>query len=226
MDKIPEIISLSISSDISDVNRISNNTKNVNTIGFKEILKRSGEDNKATNINNLLNLSSGEIKKTDRSLDLIIDGDGWFVLKKNLELYLSKDGQFFVSESGLLKNKSGYNLQGSQGNIFITTADVKVNNKGDISRDGVIIDRLMILKPEQIKPEQLHSGMITIKDLSKLSLSLDSNIKQGYLEGANVDPSAAVISLMSNKRHIETMQRTLSVYDYVIQKAISDLGKQ
>jgi len=225
IDKIPEIVSISIKNDISDVNRISNNTRNVNTIGFKSILKSNIEGNESVSINKLLNLSAGEIKATDRNLDLAINGDGWFVLKNNFNFYLSKDGQFFIGENGKLINKSGYALQGFQGNIYLTNSDVKVNNLGEINHDGKIIDRLMILKPEQIKPEQLHEGFITIKDISQLSVSVNSDIRQGYLEGANVDPSAAVISLMSNKRHIETMQRTLSVYDSIMQKAISDLGK-
>lgn len=225
IDKIPEIVSLAIKNDISDVNRISNNTKNVNTVGFKALLKTGDEENKAVNVNKLLSLSAGEIKATERSLDLAINGDAWFVLKDNASFYLSKDGQFFIGDNGKVINKSGYALQGIQGDIFLMNADIKVNSVGELKHDGKTLDSLMMLKPTQIKPAQIQAGFIKIKDLSQLSASVNSEIRQGYLEGANVDPSAAVISLMSNKRHIETMQRTLSVYDSIMQKAISDLGK-
>lgn len=224
MEKIPALVSQSIRNDIADVNRISQNTKHVDSVGFKAILTSEVGENTSLKLNELLDMSAGELKETGRSLDLAIGGDAWFLVKGDSGLYLTRDGQFFVQQ-GKLVNKNGYAVQGEAGDIMLPSSSFTVNKKGQIVADEQLLDRFLLVKPDQVKRKNIQSGMIKIETNTSLSVSSKSQVLQGYLEGSNVDPSRAVTSLMSEKRHIESMQRTLSAYEHVMQKVISDLGK-
>ncbi|HDY8068492.1 TPA: flagellar hook basal-body protein [Vibrio vulnificus] len=224
MEKIPALISQTIRNDIADVNRISENAKHVNSVGFKSILTRDVDKNKLVNIGELLDMSSGELKATGRSLDLAIGGEAWFLVKSSKGLYLTRDGQFFVHQ-GKIVNQDGSVLQGEAGDISLSSPAIDIDRKGNLLSEEKQLDRILLIKLEKVKRKHIQSGMIKVEDMTALSVSNSSQVLQGYLESSNVDPSRAVTSLMSEKRHIETMQRTLSTYEHVMQKVISDLGK-
>ncbi len=128
---------------------IGNNIANVNTVGFKastvtftDVFYQTtqsatgpnaetgagGQNAKqiglgasmgaiATNIT-----TQGGAQRTDNPFDLMISGDGFFVVNKGSGNYFTKAGNFNVDEAGTLVNSSGYAVMGwqadSDGNII------------------------------------------------------------------------------------------------------------
>jgi flagellar hook protein FlgE len=73
--------------------------------------------------------SQGSLESTSNSLDLGIDGDGFFHVKDaSGNNFYTRDGQFSVDSSGNIVNPKGYMLQGFQadstGTILGTTGDL------------------------------------------------------------------------------------------------------
>ncbi|MCY4644812.1 MAG: flagellar basal-body rod protein FlgG [Bacteriovoracales bacterium] len=120
----------------ANVNNISNNIANINTVGFKksrvefddlmyETLTESGARSDADtryNIGTQIGSgakvsatrrihSSGSFQKTERPYDLMIDGDGFFgVILPSGELRFTRDGSFNVDNQGALVTRKGYKI--------------------------------------------------------------------------------------------------------------------
>ena len=119
-----------------NVNNISNNIANANTIGFKksrtefddlmyETIKESGsrsdgetEYSIGTQIGSGAKVSAtrrihspGSFQKTDRPYDLMIDGGGFFgIILPNDEVTFTRDGSFNVDNQGNLVTRKGYRV--------------------------------------------------------------------------------------------------------------------
>ncbi len=114
------------------ITSVSDNLANQSTTGFKasralfgDIMARqfaTGVDNAEqvgngvyVNTNNVM--TQGSIVDTDSSLDLAINGNGFFVVRPQTDngFYYTRDGSFGVDAEGYLVNQLGYRVQGSMG---------------------------------------------------------------------------------------------------------------
>ncbi len=100
---------------------VSNNVSNLNTTGFKSA-NVSFSDLYGTGSNGgleygygfsgnghgvglnapTINFSQGELRQTDRDLDLAIDGNGFFVLQDGDQYYYTRTGSFAVNDEGFI----------------------------------------------------------------------------------------------------------------------------
>jgi flagellar hook protein FlgE len=98
---------------------VSNNVSNLNSIGFKtsnvsfsnlqstrdyggvSLHDGAGDSGGGVNLNRpSLDMSAGELRQTDRDLDLAIDGTGLLVLMKDGEVRYTRTGSFVVDDEG------------------------------------------------------------------------------------------------------------------------------
>jgi flagellar basal-body rod protein FlgG len=129
---------------------VSNNIANVNTVGFKESrtsfedlmyqdlkdpgVKSSEENNipsgiqiglgvKVTDVSKIF--SQGSLKNTDRELDIAIEGDGFFKIEMpgGVEAY-TRAGSFRIDNEGYVVNPEGYKLSP---NIQISSPETLVS---------------------------------------------------------------------------------------------------
>ena len=61
--------------------------------------------------------TQGAFENTPNVLDLAVDGDGLFVVKRGNDTYYTRAGQFGISKQGYATNPDGYRLQGYQYSI-------------------------------------------------------------------------------------------------------------
>ncbi len=91
--------------------QISNNITNINTTGFKTanllfsdhfgVDDRSSNSGQGVSLNEpTIDFAQGELRQTDRDLDLAIDGGGFLVLLKDAEKFFIRTGSFEVNETG------------------------------------------------------------------------------------------------------------------------------
>lgn len=130
------------------LNVISNNIANVNTVGFKgadvsfaDTLSQMVGNNAAgpmqvgtgvttSGIEN--NFSSGELTSTGGTTDLAINGTGFFLVKDSStgNTYATQDGEFTVDPNGYLITSSGMRVQGYTDAGLTTLGDIQINNTG------------------------------------------------------------------------------------------------
>lgn len=123
---------------------IGDNIANANTIGFKAS-RAEFQDIISKNLKGILGgnqigrgvkigavnpiLSQGNVDATEKSTDLAISGDGYFVVKGSDGESYTRDGSFHFDREGYLTSNDGQRVQGFQsdekGKIINKTGDIK-----------------------------------------------------------------------------------------------------
>ena len=119
---------------------VGDNIANMNTHGFKSssvvfgdiVSQTSGAlgIGRGTLINAIgQEFTQGSFENTPNVLDMAIDGDGLFVVKKGSETLYTRAGQFGIDKNGYAVNPNGYILQGYQYSVSgaSTTAVTDIN---------------------------------------------------------------------------------------------------
>ncbi|MDQ0285585.1 flagellar hook protein FlgE [Desulfofundulus luciae] len=131
---------------------IANNISNVNTVGFKsgranfqdvlyQTLKSAGTSTNPAQVGLGVslagissNMSPGGLQSTGRTLDLAINGEGFFKVidPGSGKEYYTRDGVFYIDQNGYVVNSSGYRLVGELRNITAARS-TEVYSKVDVS---------------------------------------------------------------------------------------------
>jgi len=113
----------------TDLNVVSNNISNSQTVGFKSSTVQfadvyaDADVGLGTQVSGVVqNFGSGSLTTTDNSLDLAINGDGFFTFTDGTQTVYSRNGQLTLTTEGYLVNASGDKLLGTNGVIQIPTS--------------------------------------------------------------------------------------------------------
>ena len=131
---------------------LANNIANVNTYGFKRsdtefstlfstFLNGSGDPNPTSNQighgNRVqavsLDISQGSLINTDKTFDLAIMGDGWFLVSIGKRDMFTRNGNFFVGKDGFLTDSGGNYVLGYVNPKINKDIDEKFYIKGEDS---------------------------------------------------------------------------------------------
>jgi flagellar basal-body rod protein FlgG len=233
------------------VDVIANNLANVNTTAFKksraefqdlmyQTLKVAGtQQEKNVEIPSEIQVGSGvklvatqksfsqgDLLPTGNNLDLSIQGDGFFQVKKaDGMIAYSRDGSFKISRDGQIVNSDGYLLEPE---ITIPEDALSVS----VSKDGVV----EVYLPNQTDPYKIGqidivkfinpAGLTSIGNnlyLANIASGVPINgtagslgfgeIIQGYLESSNVDIVDEMVNMISAQRAYEINSRTVTTAD-------------
>lgn len=146
-----------MSAQETNVNTISNNIANVNTVGFKrgrteiddltyETVQEAGARSSATSNYNVgtqigsgarvsavrKEFTNGAPQITNNPFDLMINGEGFFgIIMPNGELKFTRDGAFNVDAQGVMVTKQGYKVYPGF-NFPPNTSSVSISEDGKI----------------------------------------------------------------------------------------------
>lgn len=173
--------------------------------------------------------SQGSLKNTGNSFDLALDDDGrgFFTIKTEKGLMFTRAGSFRLDNQGYLVTQDGSFVMGHKGKIRPGGTNFEVTNEGMIKVDGKETDRLLITEfNDKIANRGLmHDGSNNFAAYGGGRIATQSNVKQGFLEMANVNAVQSMIDLMTIMRAYEANQRTLQAEDKMIQKTTNETGK-
>ncbi len=134
----------------SDLRVTGNNIANASTTGFKRSRAEFGDVYASSIVGTAANatgsgvsltdvaqqFTQGNISFSDNSLDLAINGSGFFIMSDGGDPSYSRNGMFSTDNQGFLVNNSGFNLQGfaadSDGNIIngvLTDLQIQAGNQ-------------------------------------------------------------------------------------------------
>lgn len=248
----------------NNVDVISNNIANVNTVGykkesasFKSLLYQNLEVPKSPESSSrpeslqvghgvklgsiTRDFSTGSLQETGNSLDLAIQGDGFFAVQKGDETMYTKDGSFKAS----IIDDSSYALVSSSGEPLISVdnepiiIDSLINAKElTISSDGKItylddesdipieVAQIQLVQFSNVEGLDAAGGNLFKKTSASgepiLELDSDltkSEIKTGYLETSNVDVAQEMVNLIMAQRAYEMNSTAIKTADTMMQQA-------
>ncbi|MCE5388224.1 MAG: flagellar basal-body rod protein FlgG [Acidithiobacillus sp.] len=240
---------------------IANNLANVNTTGFKQSravfqdllyqnLRQPGaQSSQTTQYPSGLQLGTGvrvvaterlmtqgNLTQTGNSLDLAINGQGYFqILQPDGTIAYSRDGTFQLNNQGQVVTSNGYLLQPPV-TIPPNAQSITIGSDGTVS----------VVLPGQAQPQQVGTiqlanfinptGLQSIGD--NLYLQTGSSgapqtgqptlnglgaVQQGYLESSNVNVVSELVDMIATQRAYEINSKAVSTSDTMLGYAIDNI---
>jgi flagellar basal-body rod protein FlgG len=252
------------------VDNISHNLSNVNTTGFKhgrvefqslmyQTMRRADLDpanmtGRPVNLQVGLGVkpvavsrifTQGNIQRTDNRLDFAIEGDGFFVVRRNEdpeEIFYTRDGSFKLSplEAGglMLATSLGYPVLSVDGEPIIFEDDVAwhnvtvhddgtfshVNADGDMDILDFQIQVAQFPNPQGL--EAIGANLFAATPASGEALieaeddvNRFSRVFQGFLEMSNVDVAREMVDMIRAHRAYDLNARAITTSDEMLQQA-------
>lgn len=226
---------------------IANNLANVDTVGFKRDLAifqaryaeeiaqgvdvpGSGSINDVGGGTMLLqtqtDFSPGPVKRTGMPTDVAIDGDGFFVVRKGDQNYLTRAGNFRLTDRGELVTQQGYPV------LSETGAPVVIDMAAgpfQITPDGVVRQRGAAVALALVRPAP-NSGLVKVGenlfrpqgDPQPLPAG-QRRVAAGYLEMSGVRPTSEMVQLIEATRAIEANLQLMQAHDQMLSGLVNRL---
>jgi len=208
---------------------VANNLANVSTTGYRaqqalfrsllaDSAARSADPlNRAVNNFSLLggsqtDLSAGNLERTGNSLDLAIEGTGFFAIQTQAGTLYTRNGNFQVSPSGRLTTAAGDLVLGEQGPITIPAGAIAISPDGTLSIDGAVADKLRLVEFTPGSAPLAVGKAYYSAPQADVRLAADSYVRQGMLESSNVNSVTAVVELITIQRKTEMLERAMSAF--------------
>ena len=217
---------------------IANNIANLNTPGFRAdgvkfdtVLSQSGGESVAfaSSGRPYISRQAGPMEYTGNSLDVAIGGDGWFALSTPGGQVYTRDGRFHLNAQGELQSVKGYSvLDPGGGPISLDPAagPVEIRQDGSISQGGKPLGAIgLFLLPPQASLTHYDNSAVKSDQAGVVAEDLTTNtVRQGYVEGANVNPVLEMTRLIAVSRAFDNAVAAIQQSDTKTEDAIRSLG--
>ncbi len=238
------------------VDNIANNLANANTTGFKrsravfqdllyQNVQADGEGegtgaepaelqmgHGSTTVATMRNFSQGGFAETGNSLNMAINGDGFFQVRRpDGSLAFTRDGTFTLSSDGNIVTQTGMQVEP---NINVPPDAMEI----DVDKEGVVSARLQG-ESEMIELGQLELARFSNKNglravggnlyeqteasgepfLGAPGRNGMGSVRQGFLEKGNVEVVKEMTSLIQAQRTYELNSKMVKTSDNMMQTA-------
>ncbi|MGL6105048.1 flagellar hook-basal body complex protein [Romboutsia sp.] len=179
----------------------------------------------------ITNHIQGVLRSTENNTDFGLEGNGFFqVQDANGQNYYTRDGSFKVNSQGYLVTNAGYNVMGMNQNtgnlepINIGTRNEKisVSANNNISINGTNAYKFSVVDFNDYNNLD-KVGNNVYKGENPVQAN-NFNIRQGYVEGSNVDPIDVTTTLMETVKEFEANQKVVQTIDSTLAKIASEIG--
>ncbi len=226
---------------------IANNLANIDTTGFKKenVFIQVLDQERAVNRRNagygdlasldareLTDYSQGTFRTTNNPFDVALLGDGFFTVETPQGLRYTRNGNFSLSEDGVIQTSEGYPVMGTGGKMRIdnwskiATGDITISPHGEVGIDKVMIGQLRVVdfpQPYQLSKEGT-SIFVPREKVAPIEVDKNTVVKQGMLEESNIDAIEEMVAMIELNRSFETDQRMTTIQDGTLDKAL-EIGR-
>ena len=160
--------------------------------------------------------STGGIQKTGNSLDVALEGNGFFALQDNR---FTRRGDFKRNSEGYLTTQTGIPVLGIRGTpIYIPQGKLEIGPGGEVSVNQTQLDTLKVVDfTNKDSLTRLGQDMFQTDDPGSPAKTL---IKQGHLEGSNVEVVNEMTQIIITLREFQAFQKVIQGFDEVDSKMI------
>lgn len=245
-----------VSTEMARMDVSSNNLSNANTVGFRSVmaaarfrpavreedglpfansnrmLERLGAGSWPTQT--MLSLDQGPLEKTERSLDIAIQGDGWLTARVGAgaeSTRLTRDGRLAIDPLGrVVLAGTGAAVLDDEGTEIVVDprAGLVIHPDGSVEQAGSIVGRLGIVDvtdSSMLVPEGAGLHRIEGRTVASLAQSVGSVVHQGMVEQSSVDPIDELMTITSASSSAQRNMRMVGLIAQNMQLAVSRLGR-
>ncbi|MDH4187474.1 MAG: flagellar basal-body rod protein FlgF [Nitrospira sp.] len=165
----------------------------------------------------------GRIKITGNTLDMAIEGNGFFEIKTPQGLRYTRNGMFTLDSQGRLVTNLGQPVMGLKGEIKLPSGTVQVSNDGAIQVDGRTVATIKLMEfPDDHMPTKHPEGLLAS---DKGKLVKHPKIQGGHIEESNVNSIGEMVKMIQGMRTYESSQKLIQTIDRMAEVAIQDVGR-
>lgn len=215
---------------------LANNLANANTPGFRADLSAFRAvpvlgDGLATRVHSVdatagFSAQEGPINTTGRSLDIAIQGPGWFAVQglDGKEAY-TRSGGLELSADGTLQTRNGLPVLGDGGPIVVPQgAEVSIGSDGTVSArvgntPSVNVGAIKLVNPPVGELSKAGDGLVRTTNGEPADADPAVRVAQGALEGSNVNAVEAMVGMIASARQFEMQMKMLQNADDNEQRA-------
>lgn len=167
----------------------------------------------------------GKLLETGSPVDFALMGPGYFGLGNADERTFTRNGQFSVSEDGILVGADGRAVQDAAGGgIHLRNAPIELLEDGSILQDGERVGQIGVWDVDPSLAGTDSGGLHPVDQTNFVAIE-NPGLKQGYLEMSNVSLGDEMVTMMEALRWAETGQRLVNTYDDLLGRVFSTLGQ-
>lgn len=234
-----DAIQISTSSLLSDMERmrlISQNLSNGSTPGYRAELSNGRmptrfDDWLAAELTPSAAVTrlqlQGTIQPTQHSLDLAIQGDGYFEIETDHGIRYTRRGDFRLDEDSQLVTPAGDRVVAATGSLRLPSPEVSIDTQGVVRHAGNDVGTVSIVTFANDQ-DLVYEGEGLYRAQAVPSTALDwsrTRVQQGALEASNVQPMQQMTDLMQTVRHLGFSAQALRAYDQILDAAINDVAQ-
>lgn len=224
---------------------VSNNLANVNTVGFKAqrliTHQQSFNDTLASTIaerdpsakgdfdrtpgvvsaGTVTDFSQGPIRQTDNPFDVALGEENTFfvVLTPEGEAY-TRAGNFTMDGERNLVTADGLPISGSGGQITLPPGKVSIASNGAVQVDGQILDTLRVVRFDDLQQLKRSEGARFVADGAQPQAVDAPNLVPGAVEMPNFNVVQAMVDMITVQRAFESYQKTVRTIDELNEEAL------
>lgn len=217
---------------------VAHNVANMNTAGFRAeevkfetVLSRAGGEEVAFSSagDSFISRRTGAINYSGNPLDVAIDGDAWFAMATPSGTAYTRDGRLQMTEAGELQTVAGYPVLDPGGAAILVdpaAGPIEVASDGTITQAGNQLGALgLFVLPASSELTRFDNSGVLSSEAGVVVEDLTANgVRQGYVEGANVNPIAEMTKLIMLSRAFESASSAVEKAEGTEQQAIRELG--
>ncbi len=213
---------------------IARNLANANTVGFKKNIisfktimsETEGTETSILETNYGIDHSHGKLTYTGNTLNIAIDGDGFFTLESANGTRYTRNGLFQLSNTGEIITDTGSKLMGQGGPLYIPrgAGEILIDNQGIVKVDGKEIGRLTITNFNDLDKLVPTGNSTFIAPLDAIDDSGEAKYKvaQGYLESSNVSVVEEMVDMITNMRSYEASNNVIKTFSDLMERLIAN----
>jgi len=171
----------------------------------------------------LTGYGQGHFKHTGSPTDMAIAGEGFFLVDRNGQQFLTRGGNFTLTSDGELITQSGDKvLDSSRSSITLDPAlPWRLLDDGVIDQAGSRI-AIGLFEPQELTDLQKAGNNLFSSQTEVTAIDSDlREVRGGYLEMSNVNPTLEMVDLIATSRLFEANVRMIQNQDQALNSLVS-----
>lgn len=180
--------------------------------------------------------SQGNLDETGNTLDLAIEGQGFFKVRdEEGNEFLTRHGRFQLDEKGQITNQSGLavlDIRSKPIRVPANQGQLNISYDGRVSVGDFQINQIALVNVGDGSNKTLNralthlgEGLYRIDDPNAAETKSTGIVRQGYMEGSNVNAVMEMTSLLSTSRIFDINQQAIKAMGELDQQAARDVSR-
>ncbi|MDB5447818.1 MAG: flgF [Phenylobacterium sp.] len=222
---------------------VANNIANSDTTGFKveSLLEKTQPTEPAFTLQGprpvkfvgedgvLRDFGQGGLRRTDAPLDVAIEGQGFFQVTTPQGPQFTRDGRFRLDDTGRLVTQGGLPVADDGGGEITLDPQqgaVTIAPDGTITQGTVPVGKLGVVTFATLGTlEKVGDNLYRNTSNQQPQPTTDAKVRQGMLEGSNVQPIVEITRMIEVSRAYEQMIKIMDSQSELSKSAVQRMGR-